>query len=64
MSSALDKLSQLQGSFDSQADEISDMINERSSTFSNAWRSKANEAVKLKDDAKEQLDELLARIIR
>ena len=60
MSSALDKLSQLQGSFDSQADEISDMINERSSTFSNAWRSKANEAVKLKDDAKEQLDELLA----
>ena len=60
MSSALDKLNQLQGSFDSQADEISDMINERSSTFSNAWRSKANEAVKLKDDAKEQLDELLA----
>lgn len=58
--SALDKLNQLQGSFDSQADEISDMINERSSAFSNAWRSKANEAVKLKDDAKEQLDELLA----
>ncbi len=60
MSSALDQLRQLQGGFDSQADEISDMINERSSAFSNAWRSKANEAMKLKDDAKEQLDELLA----
>ena len=59
MASALDQLRQLQGGFDSQSQEISDMINAKSSSFQNNWRSKANEAVKLKDDLKEQTEELL-----
>jgi len=57
--SALDQLRQLQGGFDSQSQEISDMINAKSSSFQNNWRSKANEAVKLRDDLKEQTEELL-----